>query len=233
MLKVPSLVGYVPNLLDQFVDDNGLDLSVMDDCLCSQPTASRCIFGHKSFIYHRPSETSTSPQFTANQWTREHPLHLLSECEYGSVYDHPLVIAAVDSKTELFGNLLYLFILLIQSLYVILYTGVTLVTRTPKFYGHNYVDFENSTCVAMCHELTNSTDHFDYATDGTFILYLFRFILFLFSCFALAKEFIQIVTQRGRYFRAFFLNLLEILTYSCAIIFALGKQKQSPPASVL
>ncbi|CAF4409714.1 unnamed protein product, partial [Adineta steineri] len=142
--------------------------------------------------------------------------------DYAPIYDHPLILTTVDSKADLFGNLLYLFILLIQALYVILYTGVTLVTRTPKFYQHTYVEFENDTCIDMCDILTNGTHNFDYSDDGTFILYIFRFILFLFSCAALLKEFYQILTQRGRYFRGFFLNLLEIITYSCGIIFAMG-----------
>jgi hypothetical protein len=223
MLKVPSLVSFVPNLLDQFLDGDGMDLSVIDDCLCSKPRPSRCIFGQncsKSTIPNNPNKTE---KFTTNQWVKEHPLTLISECDFAPIYDHSIVITTVDSKVELFGNLLYLFTLLIQAIYVALYTGVTISTRTPKFYGYDYVDFENDTCVKMCDVLTNSTDHFDYKYNGSFILYIFRFILFACSCLALLKEFVQILTQRARYFRSFFLNILEILTYSCGIIFAMGK----------
>lgn len=222
MLKNPSLVSYVPNLLDQFLDGDGMDLSVIDDSLCSTPKSSRCIFGQNSSIYHSSQDQNKISKFTTNQWTKEHPLSLISDCDYAPIYDHPLVITTVDSKADLFGNLLYLFIFLFQILYVALYTGVTIVTRTPKYYGSNYVEFENDTCIDMCSILTNNTHHFEYTNHGTFILYIFRFILFLCSCIALLKEFIQIITQRGKYFRGFFLNLLEILTYTCGILFSMG-----------
>jgi len=224
MLKIPSLVPFVPNLLEQFLDNNGMDLSVIDDSLCSKPTSSRCIFGQNSSMYNRNTNTNKKFKFTPNQWVKEHPLNLICECDYAPIYDHPLVLTTVDSKADLFGNLLYLFILLIQALYVALYTTVTFVTRTPKYYDHSYVDFENETCIDMCNILTNTTHHFDYSHGGAFILYLFRFLLFICSCAALLKEFIQILTQRERYFRAFFLNLLELITYSCGIIFAMGKK---------
>jgi hypothetical protein len=224
MLKVPSLIPFIPNLLDQFLDNNGIDLSVIDDCLCSKPRSSRCIFGQNSSKSTNPTNPTKTDKFTTNQWTKEHPLNLIAECDYAPIYDHSLVITTVDSKAELFGNLLYLFILLIQAIYVALYTGVTIATRTPKYYGYDYVDFENDTCIEMCNTLTNSTNHVKYEYDRTFILYIFRFILFLFSCAAVLKEFMQILTQRGRYFRAIFLNLLEIITYSCGIIFAMGKE---------
>lgn len=223
MLKTPTLVPYVPNLLDQFVDGDGMDLSVIDDCLCSTPKSIRCIFGQNSSIYNSNTNPNKLHKFTRNQWVKEHPLNLISECDYVPIYDHPIVITNVDSKADLFGNLLYLFILLFQILYVALYTGVTIVTHTPKYYERTYVEFENDTCYDMCNILTNKTEHFDYSHHGTFILYIFRFILFLCSCIALLKEFIQIIVQRQKYFRGFFLNLLEILAYTCGIIFSMGK----------
>jgi len=79
----------------------------------------------------------------------------------------------------------------------------------------------------MCHALINTTHYSGDIYHGTFILYIFRFILFIFSCVALLKEFVQVFTQGGRYFRAIFLNLLEILTYSCGIIFAMGNTKKN------
>jgi hypothetical protein len=226
MLKIPSLVPFVPNLLEQFVDNDGMDLSVIDDCLCSQPKSSRCIFGQNSLIHNRNMNTNKNHKFTTNQWIKEHPLNLIAECDYAPIYDHPLIITTVDSKADLFGNILYLFILLLQTLYVALYTGVTIVTRTPKYYERTYVEFENDTCIQMCNVLINTTHHSDDAYHGTFVLYIFRFLLFICSCVALLKEFIQIFTQRGRYFRAIFLNLLEILTYTCGIIFAMGNTKK-------
>lgn len=224
MLRVAALIPLVPHLLNQFVDDEGLDLSVVDDCLCSQPIGSRCVFGQPSSIRSSAGVNQKEESFRSNQWIKEHPLHLIVECEYAPIYDHPLVIAAVDSKAELFGNLLYLFILIIQALYVALYTGVALTTRTPKFYHQSYVDFENVSCREMCHELTNNTNHFDYTHHGTFVLFIFRFLLFICSCLALSKEFFQLLSQRTRYFRTFFINLLEILTYTCGILFAMGKR---------
>jgi len=221
MLKIPSLVPYVPNLLEHFIDGDGIDLSVIDDCLCSRPKSSCCVFGQNSLIYN----SNKNLKFTTNQWVKEHPLNLISECNFAPIHDHPLILIAVDSKADLFGNLLSLFILLFQAIYVALYTGVTLATRTPKYYGRNYIEFENDTCEEMCNILTNTTYHIHYLDHGIFIIYIFRLILFIFSCAALLKEFIQIITQRRRYFRAFFLNLLEVLTYTCGIIFAMGKQK--------
>ena len=223
-MKVPALIPFVPNLLNQFVDDDGMDLSVIDDCLCSKLRSSRCIFGQKSRVERVDREKS----FSTTNWMKEHPLNLISQCEFAPIYDHPLVTTIVDSKADLFGNLLYLFSLLIQAMYVVLYTGVALVTRTPKFYGQNYVEFENDSCFDMCQELTNGTAQFDYsAHHGTFFLYIFRFLLLVCSCLALFKEFLQVIAQRGRYFKAIFLNLLEILAYSCALVFAIGERTPS------
>src|ERR1700744_1042321 len=112
MLKTPSLLPFVPNLLEQFLDSDGMDLSVIDDCLCFVPTPSRCLFGQNSSIHNSNRNTNKSHKFTTNQWTNEHPLNLISECDYPPIYDHPLVITTVDSKADLFGNLLYIFILL-------------------------------------------------------------------------------------------------------------------------
>lgn len=209
MLKIPSLIPFVPNLLNQFVDEDGIDLSVIDDCLCSKPRSSRCIFGREN----QQKSLSTS------NWMKEHPLNLISQCEFAPIYDHPIVTTIVDSKADLFGNLLYFFILIIQAIYVALYTSVTLVTRTPKFYERSYVDFENVSCFDMCRELTGGTMEF----DGTFVLYIFRLFLLICSCAALLKEFVQVIVQRRRYFKAFFLNLLEILAYSCGVVFSIGR----------
>ncbi|CAF2604849.1 unnamed protein product [Rotaria sp. Silwood2] len=208
-LKTPSLVPFVPNLLEQFLDGDGMDLSVIDDCLCAKPTSSHCIFGQN-----------------------KHSLNLISECDYAPLYDHRLVITSVDSKANIFRNILSFFIILFQTLYVALYTGVIIVTRTPKYYNHSYVDLENDTCIYMCNVLTNTTYHFDYSNHGTFILYIFRLILLICSCIALLKEFIQILTQRERYFREFFLNLLEILTDSCGVIFAIDTNICSKYSSI-
>lgn len=226
MLKIPSLIPFVCNLLEQFLDGDGMDLSVIDDCLYSKPISSHCIFGQNSSIHNSNINSNKNLRFTPNQWIKEHPLNLISECDYAPVYDHPLVLTTVDSKANLFGNLLYIFIILLQIIYVALYTGVTITSRTPKYYGHTYVDFENDTCIIMCNTLTNATHSFNDFTHRTFILYIFRFILLLCSCAALLKELIQILTQRGKYFREFFLNLLEILTYSCGILFSMGKKKK-------
>ncbi|CAF3706336.1 unnamed protein product [Rotaria sp. Silwood1] len=232
MLKIPSLVPFVPNLLEQFLDGDGTDLSVIDDCLCSKPTSSHCIFGQNSSINNTNININKKNKFTKNHWIKEHPLNLISECDYTPLYDHPLVITSVDSKTNLFGNNLSLFIILFQTLYVALYTGVTIITRTPKYYHYSYVYFENDTCIYMCNILTNTTSHFDYSNHGTFILYIFRLILLLCSCIALLKEFIQILTQRERYFRAFFLNILEVLTYSCGVIFTIDTNICSKYSSI-
>ncbi|CAF4704286.1 unnamed protein product, partial [Rotaria sp. Silwood2] len=57
-LKIPSLVPFVPNLLEQFLDGDGMDLSVIDDCLCSKPTSSHCIFGQNSPTYNTNTNTN-------------------------------------------------------------------------------------------------------------------------------------------------------------------------------
>ncbi|CAF1211792.1 unnamed protein product [Rotaria sordida] len=232
MLKIPSLVPFVPNLLEQFLDDDGIDLSVIDDCLCSKPISSQCIFGQYGSIYNTNNNINKKYKFRKTNWVKEHPLNLISECDYAPLYDHPLVITTVDSKANLFGNILSLFIILFQTLYVALYTGVTIITRTPRYYGYSYIDFENDTCIYMCSVVTNTTYHFDYTNHGTFVLFMFRLILFLYSCIALLKEFIQVLTQRRRYFQAFFLNLLEILTYSCGVIFTIDTNTCSKYSSI-
>jgi hypothetical protein len=61
MLATPELVTLVPIILEQFIDNNEIDLSIIDDCLYARPGKLRCVFGRtKSFS-------------TAN-WLEQHPL---------------------------------------------------------------------------------------------------------------------------------------------------------------
>lgn len=61
MLVTPECVSLVPLILEQFVSNNGIDLSVVDDCLYARPTKKRCLFGR-------------TKHFSTNNWLQEHPL---------------------------------------------------------------------------------------------------------------------------------------------------------------
>ena len=61
MLMTPECVSLVPLILEQFVDDHGIDLSIIDDALCARPMKNRCIFGQNK-------------QFSAANWLQQHPL---------------------------------------------------------------------------------------------------------------------------------------------------------------
>ena len=89
------MVPLVPVLLEQFVGEDGIDLSVVDDCLRARPAHNRCIFGR-------------SKRFTTACWLKQHPLSLIAEANHAPVYDHDVVKMCVDLKFQLFGNFLYL-----------------------------------------------------------------------------------------------------------------------------
>ena len=61
MLLTSECQSLVPLVLEQFVSDNGIDLSIVDDCLYARPTTNRCLFGR-------------TKHFSTNNWLQEHPL---------------------------------------------------------------------------------------------------------------------------------------------------------------
>jgi hypothetical protein len=61
MLTTPECVPLVPLILEQFVSDHGIDLSIVDDCLYARPMKARCIFGR-------------SKHFSTDDWLQQHPL---------------------------------------------------------------------------------------------------------------------------------------------------------------
>ncbi|CAF0923120.1 unnamed protein product [Adineta steineri] len=202
MLTMTEMVPLVPLLLEQFVGEDGIDLSVVDDCLRARPSPHRCIFGR-------------SKRFSTSNWLKQHPLSLIAEANHAPVYDHDIVKMCVDLKFQLFGNFLYLLILCAQVFFVCLYTGVALSSPTPP---RSYYDAANITCKQLCEGLT--LDPID-PLPGNVLLRFLRALLLLCSGIALLKEFIQLLTQREKYFRGFFVNFLELHTYVCAILFAM------------
>ncbi|CAF0744146.1 unnamed protein product [Didymodactylos carnosus] len=204
MLTMAEMVPLVPVLLEQFVGEDGIDLSVIDDCLRARPSAHKCIFGR-------------SKRFSSTNWLKQHPLSLIAEANHAPVYDHDVVKMCVDLKFQLFGNFLYFLILCAQIFFVTLYTSVALISPTPHKPGFTYYDMANTSCKQMCWNMRN--DQTD-PLQSNILLQIVRMMLLLASCLALLKEFSQLLNQREKYFRGFFVNVLELHTYVCAIIFA-------------
>lgn len=145
------MVPLVPLLLEQFVGEDGVDLSVIDDCLRARPMTNKCIFGRFK-------------GFSTTNWLKQHPLSLIAEANHASVYDHDVVKICVDLKFQLFGNFLYLLILTAQIIYVFLYTGVALASPTPT---QSYYDTTNYTCKQLCYLLVS--DPIDPLPNNTFL----------------------------------------------------------------
>jgi hypothetical protein len=61
MLATPEFVPLVPIILEQFVDNNEIDLSIIDDCLYARPGKLRCVFGR-------------TKSFSTTNWLEQHPL---------------------------------------------------------------------------------------------------------------------------------------------------------------
>jgi hypothetical protein len=215
MLKTKECVSLVPLMLEQFVSTHGVDLSIVDDCLYAHPSETRCLFGR-------------TKHFSTNRWLQEHPLSkchvvdrvsripiahhsaLIAKADCKDVYDHRLVRLCVDLKFSLFGNFLYFLILCFQSMYVALYTGITLSSPTPAHQGSNYYQMVNYSCFDLCATLANDAQ---VPANDRAMLRALRLILLIVSGFALLKEFSQIVTQREKYFRRFYINLIELHMY--------------------
>ncbi|CAF0993111.1 unnamed protein product [Didymodactylos carnosus] len=210
MLTIKELVPFVPLLLEQFVSDEGADLSIVDDCLHARPSAQRCIFGRSS---DDPPEL-----WSSTNWLKHHPLTLIAEADHKPVYDHYLVKMCVDLKFQLFGNFLYFIISCSQVIYVTLYTGITLGSPTPALQGMNYYSLVNYTCEQTCWMLTNDMET---PLQPSTPLRALRFMLLILSCLTLLKEFIQLFTQKEKYFRKFFINMLEVHMYVSAIIYTI------------
>lgn len=137
-------------------------------------------------------------------------LALIAKADCKAVYDHRLVRLCVDLKFNLFGNFLYLLILCCQATYVALYTGIALGSPTPANQGTNYYQMVNYSCYDLCITLVN--DPVQPATDKSALRAL-RLILLVLSGFALLKELFQVLTQREKYFRRFYINLIELHMY--------------------
>lgn len=135
---------------------------------------------------------------------------MIAKADCKDVYDHRLVRLCVDLKFNLFGSFLYLIILCCQSLYVALYTGVALSSPTPSNQGYNYYQMTNYTCFDLCIRLAN--DPIRPEPEQTTLRAL-RLILLIVSSCALLKELFQVVTQREKYFRKFYINLIELHMY--------------------
>ncbi|CAF1307425.1 unnamed protein product [Rotaria sordida] len=204
MLTTPECVPLVPLILEQFVSDHGIDLSIVDDCLYARPIKTRCIFGR-------------TKHFSTDNWLQQHPLTLIAKADCKDVYDHRLVRLCVDLKFNLFGNFLYFIILCCQSTYVALYTGIALGSPTPADQGTNYYEMVNYSCFDLCITLANDPQR--PATNHSALRAL-RLILLILSGFALLKELFQILTQREEYFRRFYINLIELHMYVSAIIYS-------------
>ena len=215
------MIPLVPLLLEQFVGEDGVDLSVIDDCLRARPAANHCLFGR-------------SKTFSSTNWLKQHPLALIVTANYPPVYDHDVVRICVDLKFQLFANFLYLSILIVQILYVFLYTTVALTSPTPT---DSYYDVTNYTCKQLCTKLrSNSIDplpvnvllrkrisikRFLNLVLNSFRLEMLRYLLLLCSCLGLLKELFQVLSQRQKYFREMFINFLEVQTYVCGILFSI------------
>ena len=137
-------------------------------------------------------------------------LALIATADSKDIYDHQLVRMCVDLKFNLFGNFLYFLILCCQSIYVALYTGIALGSPTPANQGTSYYNMVNYSCIDLCLTLTN--DPTNPATDQPFLRAI-RLILLIISGIAILKEFYQVFTQKEKYFRRFYINLIELHMY--------------------
>lgn len=140
---------------------------------------------------------------------------LIAKADCKEVYDHRLVRLCVDLKFHLFGNILYFLILCFQSMYVALYTGIALGSPTPSNQQRTYYQMMNSTCFDLCVELAND---FIQPAENQSSLRSLRLILLMVSVCALFKEAFQVVTQREKYFRRFYINLIELHMYVSNLI---------------
>ena len=95
-------------------------------------------------------------------------------------------------------------------MYVALYTGIALGSPTPTVQGSNYYQMTNYSCADLCFTLANDPTH---PAQEHAPLRALRLILLIISCLALCKEFFQIVTQKEKYFRRFYINLIELHMY--------------------
>lgn len=142
-------------------------------------------------------------------------LALIAKADCKAIYDHQLVRMCVDLKFNLFGNFLYLIILCCQSIYVALYTGITLGSPTPADQGTNYYQMTNYSCFDLCLTLANYSTN--PAGDQPFLRAL-RVILLIVSGFAILKELYQVLTQREKYFRRFYINIIELHMYVSIVL---------------
>lgn len=201
LLKKENLYELIPSLLDHFlIENNGADLSIIDDCLFLCPFSNQCLFGHEKSSWSKQS------------WYNEHPLNQINQISIKSIYDHPIIRLCIDFKYELFGNILYLIITCGQIFYVMLYTFILLFSPTKSIDQLNYYTLINDTCQQFCFKLIN---HQNYLHDNynQFYLKLFRYILVFISILTLCKEAFQLIKEKNKYFKKIFLNFLEIHMY--------------------
>ena len=199
ILKRNHLVHLVPFLLDQFIIQDRADLAIIDDSLYNCPAKNRCLYGHREKIW------------SVDNWLNEHPLSMIARISYNEIDDHSLVRLCVDLKYQLFGNILYFVIACGQITYVTLYTCVILLSPTPSSHSTNYYALINNSCNELCFKLSNHGEK-NLESDNS-IVRIFRTFLLILSCLTLLKEAFQIITQKNKYFKKIFINLVEIHMY--------------------
>jgi hypothetical protein len=136
---------------------------------------------------------------------------MIAKISNKSIDDHSLVRLCVDLKYQLFGNVLYFAIAFGQIVYVTLYTSVVLASPTPSIQSTNYYSLINNSCNEICFQLSNYKEN-SLGSDNS-ILRIFRTFLLILSCLTLFKEGFQLLTQKNKYFKKLFINLLEIHMY--------------------
>jgi hypothetical protein len=84
MLTTKECVPLVPLILEQFVSDRGIDLSIVDDCMYARPTKNRCLFGR-------------TKHFSTNNWLQQHPLSKAGDAA-GETSIHFPTMSSVDCQ---------------------------------------------------------------------------------------------------------------------------------------
>ncbi|CAF0896794.1 unnamed protein product [Adineta steineri] len=210
LLNRNNMIYLIPYLLDQFLYDNySIDLSIIDDCLNNCPKSHRCLFGH-----------TNNNNWSKQNWLKQHPLRKIAKISHKSLDDHLIIRLCVDLKYQLFGNILYLFVIIGQFLYVILYTIVIIFSSTISIENFNYYSYLDNTCNELCFKLINNKTNHKFIYDKS-TLRIFRTILLIISFLNLIKEAFQLITQKNKYFQKFFINLLEIHMYISGIIYGI------------
>nr|XP_018667617.1 transient receptor potential cation channel subfamily A member 1 homolog isoform X1 [Ciona intestinalis] len=168
--------------------------------------------------YHRLKKGVVPYSDSAADVSKDHPLTLMVESKRESLLQHPTVTSLLNYKWKKFGRYLYGLNLASYIVYLVLLN--VYMTTTPPRFAINITGTESGieqgqSCIRIIEQAQDVWGNTCQNADGA--RYITIALIIAFSAVQLAKEMLQILHQRLKYFLDLS-NYMELALYSLSIL---------------